>query len=200
MQTGGFWFPVAGGRRDGVESKQSDPLKNLPPPSFKVDQLTANFAKGGLTQAEMVTLSGAHTFGRSTICLNFFNRIYNFSASSPVDPTLDPRLVKKLQAACPLNNGRFFRTNVVLDPVTPNRFDNRYYRNLVNKQGLFTSDQDLYQDARTRGQVLSYAADGYKFFDDFEAAFNRLAAVGVLTGTDGEVRLDCRRPNPGGAS
>lgn len=57
MQSGGIGYDVPAGRRDGRISLASD-TRTLPPPTFNVDQLTQLFAKKGLTQEEMVTLSG----------------------------------------------------------------------------------------------------------------------------------------------
>ena len=58
MQTRGRGYDVPAGRRDGRISLASDTRTDLPPPIFNVNQLTQLFAKKGLTQEEMVTLSG----------------------------------------------------------------------------------------------------------------------------------------------
>lgn len=58
MQAGGLGYDVPAGRRDGKISLASDTRTDLPPPTFNVNQLTQLFAKKGLTQNEMVTLSG----------------------------------------------------------------------------------------------------------------------------------------------
>jgi peroxidase len=58
MQAGGLGYDVPAGRRDGKISLASDTRTELPPPTFNVNQLTPLFARTGLTQEEMVTLSG----------------------------------------------------------------------------------------------------------------------------------------------
>lgn len=58
MQSRGVGYDVPAGRRDGRISLASDTRTNLPPPTFNLDQLTQLFSNKGLTQEEMVTLSG----------------------------------------------------------------------------------------------------------------------------------------------
>lgn len=57
-QTGGSPYRVPAGRRDGNVSTAADAQANLPPPTADVAQLTQAFANYGLSQDEMVTLSG----------------------------------------------------------------------------------------------------------------------------------------------
>lgn len=56
--TGGFFYRVPAGRRDGYDSIAAEATKNLPDPRMNVDQLTLNFKNQGLTRDEMVILSG----------------------------------------------------------------------------------------------------------------------------------------------
>jgi peroxidase len=60
-QTGGSPYAVPAGRRDGNVSAASDALANLPRFTADVAQLTQAFAKKGLSQEDMVTLSGTTT-------------------------------------------------------------------------------------------------------------------------------------------
>ncbi|KHN17030.1 Peroxidase 12 [Glycine soja] len=83
----------------------------------------------------------------------------------------------------------------VLDVRTPNVFDNKYYVNLANRQGLFTSDQDLFGDARTKGIVNSFAENQKLFFEKFSNAVVKLSQLDVLTGKQGQIRAKCSVPN-----
>lgn len=46
------------GRLDGLRSSAASVDGNLPQPEFDLDQLTAMFAKNGLSQKDMIALSG----------------------------------------------------------------------------------------------------------------------------------------------
>ena len=59
-QSKGISYDVPSGRRDGRVSLSSDTFTNLPAPSSSLDQLTREFAKKGLTEEDLVTLSGVY--------------------------------------------------------------------------------------------------------------------------------------------
>ncbi|KAK1305438.1 Peroxidase 5 [Acorus calamus] len=188
--TGGFGYIVPAGRRDGRVSQLSETFKHLPPPFFNVDQLTQSFANKGFTQEEMVTLSGAHTLGRSH-CSSFSNRLYNFSATSATDPSLDPAYAEQLRQQCP--KGSTDATLVVpMDPRTPNFFDGSYYSNILRNRGLFTSDQTLISNPTTASYVRRNAFLGFVFRKKFAEAMVKMGNMGVLTGKNGEIRMNCR--------
>lgn len=146
------------------------------------------FAKNNLTQTEMIALSGAHTVGFSH-CNRFANRLYNFSATSNVDPSLDSDYAQQLIDACPQNVDP--RVAVDMDTITPRKMDNVYYQNLVNHKGLFTSDQVLFTDPLSQPTVSGFANDNHGFKKAFAAAMVQLGRVGVKTGVLGEIRTDC---------
>ncbi|GER47501.1 peroxidase family protein, partial [Striga asiatica] len=185
---GGPKFQVELGRRDGLISKASMVSGNLPGPNFNLDQLKTMFAKNNLSQIDMIALSGSHTLGFSH-CSRFTKRLYSFSNGRQVDPTLNPVYAQDLMKSCPNN---ISDDNIVfMDPVTPQKFDNAYYQNLVEGKGLFTSDQVLYTDLSSRSTVKDFASNSGQFITEFATAMRRLGRVGVKTGEQGEIRKDC---------
>lgn len=65
----------------------------------------------------------------------------------------------------------------------------------MNRQGLFTSDQDLYTDSRTRGIVTNFAINQTLFFQEFVNSMIKMSQLSVLTGNQGEIRANCSRRN-----
>ncbi|PUZ43123.1 hypothetical protein GQ55_9G636900 [Panicum hallii var. hallii] len=127
--SGGPRYDVPGGRPDGTVSMASEVPDNIPAPTFNLDQLTQSFAAKGLTQEDMVTLSGAHTIGRAH-CTAFSDRLYNFSATGAADPALDPPFLAQLQHACPATGpggGVDPGLVVPMEPRTPYALDTLYY-------------------------------------------------------------------------
>ncbi|KAI4387694.1 hypothetical protein MLD38_000107 [Melastoma candidum] len=161
---GGPSFNVELGRRDGTVSKASSVPGRLPQPTFHVPQLTALFAKNNLNQVDMIALSGAHTVGFS-------------------------HCTRQLKQECPQNVDP--RIAVNMDQVTPQTFDNQYYKNLVNGMGMFTSDQDLFTNNATRAKVIDFANNAGDFNAAFATAMRKLGRVNVQTGTQGQIRKDC---------
>ncbi|KAK5811532.1 peroxidase 16-like [Gossypium arboreum] len=190
--TGGPFYRVELGRRDGRISTKASVQRQLPGPNFKLDQLNSMFARHGLSQTDMIALSGAHTIGFAH-CGRFSKRIFNFSPRNMIDPTLNFRYALQLRQMCPRNVDP--RIAINMDPTTPRTFDNAYYKNLQQGMGLFTSDQVLFSDPRSRGTVNLFASSNAAFHNAFVAAITKLGRVGVLTGKQGEIRRDCTRPN-----
>ncbi|KAF7077055.1 hypothetical protein CFC21_081645 [Triticum aestivum] len=179
-QSGGPNYTVELGRYDG--RKSTDRSVRLPHPSDNLDSLNAFFSTLGLSQTDMIALSGGHTLGAADC--DFFK--YRTGGN---DQSMNPSFDAQLQGTCAKQNFAF------LDDVTPIGFDNLYYRNLQNGRGLLGSDQVLYTDERSRGTVDFYAANQGTFFSDFAIAMTKLGRVGVKTAADGEIRRDCRYPN-----
>uniref|UniRef100_A0A2N9EX24 Peroxidase n=1 Tax=Fagus sylvatica TaxID=28930 RepID=A0A2N9EX24_FAGSY len=193
---GGINYKVPSGRRDGRVSLENEPFQNLPGPTLDAKQLEKKFAEKGLTLDEMVTLSGAHSIGRSH-CTSFSEqRLYNFSGTHPQDPSMDPKFAKDLKTKCPKNagNGNDDPT-VPLDVLTPYRLDNKYYKNLKNHHGLLTSDQTLLSSHSTARTVRNNARHGAAWAHKFAAAMVKMGYIDVLTGSQGEIRKDCRFVN-----
>jgi len=85
--------------------------------------------------------------------------------------------------------------NQTLDVRTPNKFDNKYYFDLVARQGLFKSDQGLIEHATTNRTAVRFALNQAAFFDQFAKSIVKMSQMDVLTGTQGEIRLSCAVPN-----
>ncbi|KAG9456336.1 hypothetical protein H6P81_000844 [Aristolochia fimbriata] len=191
--TGGPFFLVELGRLDGRVSSKPSVRGRLPHSTFNLNQLNAMFASNGLTQTDMIALSGAHTIGFAH-CGQFSKRIYSFQRGRPVDPTLNPTYAAQLQQMCPRNVDP--RIAINMDPTTPNTFDNAYFKNLQQGKGLFASDQTLFADPRSRGTVNFFASNHTAFRQAFVAAMTKLGRVGVKTGGRmGEIRRDCTAVN-----
>ncbi|MBA0861744.1 hypothetical protein Goshw_000418 [Gossypium schwendimanii] len=178
---GASYWMVPLGRRDGQTANKTA-ANELPSPFESLDNIIAKF-----------NAKGAHTIGFAQ-CFTFKQRLFNFGGSRKPDPDLEASLLKGLQTACP-DQVDSDTTLVPLDSVTTNRFDNSYYRNLVNSSGLLQSDHVLSTDNRTASMVLSYSRYPYLFLKDFGASMVKMANIGVLTGQDGEIRKNCKVVN-----
>ncbi|KAJ1292102.1 hypothetical protein BS78_02G366800 [Paspalum vaginatum] len=184
LSYGSIDFDVPAGRLDGLQSFANE-TNTLPGPGSSLAQLKTMFAAQGLSTADMVTLSGAHTIGTSR-CRFFTGRL----------SAMDPAYAKNLSAAC---NGTGSPDNRVdQDPFTPNDLDNQYYKN-IDKFVLFASDAAL-NSTETIGQVTANANSPTKWQSDFAAAMVKMGKIGVKTraspGTDGvEIRKVCWKVN-----
>ena len=78
-----------------------------------------------------------------------------------------------------------------MDPNTPRKFDNVYYQNLQKGQGLFTSDQVLFTDPRSKPTVNAWATNSKTFNKAFITAITKLGRVGIKTGKNGNIRRNC---------
>nr|CAB67121.1 peroxidase [Solanum lycopersicum] len=192
---GGPTWQVLLGRRDSLTANRSGVDSDIPTPFESLDVMRPQFTNKGMDITDLVALSGAHTFGRAR-CGTFQQRLFNFSGSGSPDPTINSTYLPTLQATCPQggNNGNTFEN---LDKTTPDNFDNDYYINLQNQEGLLQTDQELFSTSGsdTIAIVNRYASSQSQFFDDFASSMIKLGNIGVLTGTNGEIRTDCKRVN-----
>lgn len=133
---------------------------------------------------------GAHTIGRSH-CSSFRRRLYNFNSTVSQDPSLDPDYAAFLKRQCPQGSND---TSVVvpLDPWSPDDFDTNYYNNILDNRGLLTSDQTLGSDNATACAVRQNALDAELWKGKFSQAMVKMSQIGVITGSDGEIRKNCR--------
>ncbi|KAK1322231.1 Peroxidase 4 [Acorus calamus] len=184
---GGPSWAVKVGRRDARTASLSGANNNIPPPTFSLSSLISSFQAQGLSARDMVTLSGAHTFGQAQ-CTNFRARIYN-------ETNIEASFATTRRASCPSTQGSGDSNLAPLDLQTPTAFDNRYYANLVSLKGLLHSDQQLFSNGSTDAQVRSYASSAGSFASDFAAAMIKLGDLSPLTGSNGEIRKVCSKVN-----
>jgi peroxidase len=78
---------------------------------------------------------------------------------------------------------RILDPTVPLDVLTPNKLDNKYYKNLKNHHGLLTSDQTLLSSPSTAIIVRNNARDGAAWANKFAAAMVKMGYIDVLTGS-----------------
>ncbi|CAN1235194.1 Peroxidase 12 [Linum perenne] len=172
--SGGPNYNVPLGRRDGTTLvTQEVTLNNLPPPFATTGTILSSLQTKNLNPTDAVALSGGHT----------------------IDPTMDKTFANNLKSTCP--QSATTDNTVNQDVRSPNVFDNKYYVDLMNRQGLFTSDQDLYTDSRTRGIVTGFAVNQSLFFEKFAVAMVKMGQISLLTGAQGEIRADCSLTNSG---
>ncbi|KAG2587595.1 peroxidase 4-like [Panicum virgatum] len=184
---GGPNWDVKVGRRDSRTASLSGANNNIPPPTSGLANLTSLFAAQGLSQKDMVALSGAHTIGLAR-CTNFRAHVYN-------DTNIDGAFARTRQSACPRPSGSGDNNLAPLDLQAPTVFENSYYKNLVCKKGLLHSDQELFNGGATDALVQSYVSSQSAFFADFVTGMINMGDITPLTGSNGEIRKNCRRIN-----
>ena len=82
-----------------------------------------------------------------------------------------------------------------LDSVTTNRFDDVYYRNLVNNSRLLRSNQAFMADNITVSMVILYSRFPNLLSMTFRASMMKMSYISVLAGKYGEIRKNCRMVN-----
>ncbi|XAR55759.1 Peroxidase [Bertholletia excelsa] len=181
---GGATWKVHLGRRDSTTASRDTANKDLPSPLMDLRNLTQSFQKQGLEVTDLVALSGAHTIGFAH-CRVFKQRLSN-------DANIDPAFARQLRATCPPTGGD---DNLApLDP-TPIAFDLSYFTNLIKKRGLLRSDQALFNGGQTDELVKSYSQSTETFSQDFANSMIKMGNIKPLTGTNGQIRLNCRKVN-----
>ncbi|GFP80541.1 peroxidase 4 [Phtheirospermum japonicum] len=189
VHLGGPKWDVKVGRRDSKTGSLSAANSGvIPAPSSSLDNLINRFQAVGLSTKDMVVLSGAHTLGQAR-CTVFRNRIYNETNN------IDTSFAKTRQGTCPITAGSGDNNLAPLDLKTPKIFDNTYFKNLIDNKGLLHSDQVLYNGGSTNTLVESYSKNAKAFGNDFVAAMIRMGDISPLTGSKGEIRKNCRKPN-----
>ncbi|XAR48020.1 Peroxidase [Bertholletia excelsa] len=186
VAVGGPSWTVKLGRRDSTTASRSLAESDLPGFQSSLEQLTRDFSRKGLSQRDMVALSGSHTIGQAQ-CFTFQQRIY----SNGTD--IDAGFASTRRRRCPASGGN---SNLApLDLVTPNSFDNNYFKNLMQKKGLLQSDQVLFSGGATDSIVSEYSRSPRTFLSDFASAMVKMGDIDPLTGQQGVIRRVCSALN-----
>ncbi|KAJ1275477.1 hypothetical protein BS78_05G138300 [Paspalum vaginatum] len=196
--TGGPSFDVPTGRRDSKVSNLRD-ADALPDVHDGIDALRSKFRANGLDEKDLVLLTAAHTVG-TTACFFLQDRLYNFplpGGGRGSDPTIPSGFLSELKSRCAPGD---FNTRLALDRGSEGVFDTSILRNIRNGFAVIGSDAALYNDTATVDVVDSYSGLLSNFFgpyfrQDFADAMVRMGRIGVVTGSNGEVRKVCSKFN-----
>ncbi|KAH6762903.1 Peroxidase superfamily protein [Perilla frutescens var. hirtella] len=185
VAVGGPEWKVRLGRRDSTTANRFQADNDLPSPFSDLNRLISAFAIKGLNARDMVALSGSHTIGQAQ-CVLFRDRIY----SNGTD--VDAGFATIRRRRCPQNGGD---SNLApLDLVTPDKLDNKYFKNLMQRKGLLQSDQVLFSGS-TATIVSDYSRNPRVFADDFAKAMIKMGEIEPLLGQNGIIRRRCSAIN-----
>ncbi|KAH0454819.1 hypothetical protein IEQ34_016743 [Dendrobium chrysotoxum] len=194
--SGGFSYALPTGRRDGTVSRMAD--AHIPSPSITVSQALADFQSIKLDLVDLTTLLGAHSIGFCH-CGFFIDRLYNFKGTGLPDHEMDSNLLNRLRQKCPTSTLQ----NISIDPnifmnegtLTPFKLDQSFFKNVLNAKAILHLDQQLAFTNVTNKIVSQYVDRPNLFRKQFSKSMIKLGEVNVLTGKEGEIRLNCRKVN-----
>lgn len=154
--------------------------------------------------------AGAHSTGKIH-CKFFEKRLYNFDGTNQPDPSMDPEFVELLRTMCnnsgthsqspsaspspsPLTTSKTRKEQAMdMDYEGPGSgFGTLYYRSLLQGRGILFVDQQMTAGENTSNWVRQYASDVSMFHKDFAQVMMKLSNYQVLTGSQGDVRQNCR--------
>ncbi|EMS60222.1 Peroxidase 72 [Triticum urartu] len=193
VMTGGPGWMVPLGRRDSLGASIQGSNNDIPAPNNTLPTIITKFKLQGLDIVDLVALLGSHTIGDSR-CTSFRQRLYNQTGKGLPDSTLDPAAAAVLRPRCPRSGGD--QNLFFLDHVTPFKFDNQYYKNLLVHQGLLSSDEVLFTGSPATAELVKlYAASQDIFFQHFAQSMVNMGNISPITGRNGQIRSNCRRVN-----
>ncbi|KAL6979832.1 peroxidase [Sarracenia purpurea var. burkii] len=134
-------------------------------------------------------------------CVSFRQRIYEESPEEDEQTHHQTRrrgtlFRRVLRSLCP-KSGRDGAL-APLDLMTPARFDNRYFHNIIRGEGLLESDNVLVSqdvEGEIRRHVWAYAGNQELFFASFRNSMIKMGSINVLAGDEGQIRRNCRFVN-----
>ncbi|PHT34452.1 Peroxidase 15 [Capsicum baccatum] len=166
------------GRRDSRTANQAGANTSIPSSTEGLSNITAKFSAVGLNVTDLVALSVP---------------VFTISMAQEIQTPLNTTYLANLRQICPQNGSATALAN--LDPTTSNSFDNNYYTNLQNNQGLLQSDQELTSTPTVSSIVNTFSSNQNTFFQSFVQSMINMGNISPLTGTNGEIRSDCKRVN-----
>ncbi|PIA55872.1 hypothetical protein AQUCO_00700296v1 [Aquilegia coerulea] len=190
---GGPTWDVPLGRKDSKGASISGSNNMIPAPNNTFQTILTKFKLQGLNVVDLVALSGSHTIGNSR-CTSFRQRLYNQSGNGQPDYSLDRSYAAQLRKNCPRSGGD--QNLFFLDFVSPTKFDNFYFKNILASKGLLSSDQILLtKSSASMDLVKKYAENNELFFEQFAKSMVKMGNITPLTGSRGEIRKTCRKIN-----
>ncbi|EPS72905.1 gaiacol peroxidase, partial [Genlisea aurea] len=189
LLSGGPKWEVKLGRKDSLTASQEASDKVMPSPRANATYLINLFQRFNLTVKDLVALSGSHSIGKAR-CFSIVFRLYNQSGSGHPDPAINPEFREDLDRLCPLGGDQEVTGNL---DATPEKFDNQYFKDLVNGRGFLNSDQNLFTTSETREFVEVFSRNETEFFRAFVEGMIKLGDL--QSGLPGEIRRNCRKVN-----
>ncbi|RWR94080.1 peroxidase 72-like protein [Cinnamomum micranthum f. kanehirae] len=166
---GGPFWEVPLGRRDSRSASLSGSNNNIPAPNNTLQTIITKFK---LQKLDLTDLSG----------------------NGQPDYSLDATYAAQLRMGCPSSGGD--NNLFPLDLVTPAKFDNYYFKNILASKGLLNSDQVLFTKSEaTMELVKQFAENNELFLEQFVKSMLKMGNITPLTGHRGEIRKNCRRVN-----
>ncbi|XP_019078425.1 putative Peroxidase 48 isoform X2 [Vitis vinifera] len=187
---GGPFYPVFTGRRDSNQSYFQEAMDDIPKPD------------------------GGHSIGKIS-CEFIQGRLFNFSGTGQPDPSIASDFLDEMRRNCQdsgnssngtasppmvsramseLTLGMTYYQGLSSSVSSGSAFDTHYYQSLLQGRGLLFSDQQLMAEEKTERLVRAYASDdGSTFQIDFARSMMKMSTLSVLTGSQGQVRLNCSK-------
>ncbi|XP_061358409.1 putative Peroxidase 48 [Gastrolobium bilobum] len=214
LLAGGPFYPVLTGRRDNHQSFFEEATDQIPRPDDSLTRTLHLFSLRGFNERETVSLLGGHNIGKIG-CDFIHQRLYNFQGTGQPDPSIPLDFLSQMRLNCQdnknISNSDEFSTFVISKPMSVNSnigisymealsssvssgaaFDTHYYQSLLKGRGLLFADQQLMAGEKTARLVSAYASDdGSTFRMDFARVMLKMSNLDVLTGHQGQVRLNC---------
>ncbi|GMY21123.1 peroxidase 59-like [Fagus crenata] len=111
---------------------------------------------------------------------------------------MDEDQLFRLQKLCSMNGDEM--KTALLDQDSENGgyiniFGNHYFKNLLNRKSVLSSDQVLLSSTDTKSLVELYSKNNDHFFSDFVNSMIKMGNISPPSGSCVEIRRNCRTAN-----